>query len=129
MKIKAYRPLHRQDVPQTPQWADRILEPVHAQLKDLTRLGQGQVSPDNRNDEIRTVRVKHNATGTGTPYTDITLKTLRGKPIGVTIIDSVATSYPRWRHQVLDLKKIRLWVQFSTDPGAEVNATVLVHGG
>jgi hypothetical protein len=124
MKIGKFTAVNRTDVPQAPEWTDKLLKPFNTALKELNTLGQKQISfTDNCNTEPRELRVKHE-----TPY-ELTLNVLKGKPLGAMVLWTSVNDYlPRLKFEIQDEKKVKVTFKFDSAPSGEVDVKILIIG-
>ena len=124
MQIAKFKPFSRSDVPQAPEWMDEVFKKLNGILKEHTTALQGQLAlGENQNAEIRVLQVRD-----GVPQ-DVTLQTLRGRPVGATLLywDQPVTAFPV-RMVIIDVNKVRVTVDFATDPEVAVNVTIVFWG-
>jgi len=135
MKLDAYKPLHRDGVPleepaegdnpigDIPEWHDQMLEPTHKQIMNLTRMAQGLITfGENINAEIRRLSMFHNV-----PI-EVTLSSMKGNPLGIIPVYWDVEQFASFRPKIIDLKTVRLTVNFDSDPGRAVDVIVIILG-
>ena len=126
MKVPIYRPPQREEIPTLPkglEWTDQLLAARDKALKEHTRALQSRLSfEDNFNAEVRELSLKDDT------EVDVHLKTLKGPPLGVLLIQSALYDYAHvaWEHA--DVDKITVKVKWDSSPTGFVDVTLLILG-
>jgi len=122
MKIKSFKAVTRQLVPDAPEWVERLLEPINKQIKELTDILSKRASLADQIDcDVRTFEVIHNSPA------ELVLN-VQSRVVGFTIIDS-GNLRAQGSMNIIDSKKVTLTVNFATDPGKKMPVTVVFWGG
>ena len=120
MKIGNFRRLSRADFPDAPDILWRMLESFQDQIELLTSALQGHLTfEDNFNVEIKDLDLEDNTTVT------FKLNHLKGKPIGVILLDRGIYDYSVVALEILDEKTARAKIAF-TDEAPTDTTTIRV---
>lgn len=123
MIVPKFKPVSRQNVPQAPEWVEKITDPIVDQIKDLTRAAQNQLSfYDNMNAEVREFSVSQDE------WTTIQLNVLRGSPIGVYLLWTELDDYCKFKWKRIDIKRVSIKVYFDSAPATETKIRIVVMG-
>ena len=130
MKVKEFKPANKSDVPEMPEWMERVLKPIVDQVGHITEVLGGRLVPgENTQEETRTVVVR-----SGEPV-EITLLA-KWKATGVSVLTIDPQAYflpPKW--ETLDLGKVRVTIAlsstptgFSSPPSGDFSVTLRIQG-
>jgi len=123
MKVDAFRRLQQGDYQDAQPWWFRALDPINKQFEKLTNaMRKGLDFGSNFNGQVKTLELAHDTS------TEIKVD-VRGKPLGVLILGTNSTDYARVAWEIVDAEKVAVKVKWDTDPGALVEATLLIIGG
>lgn len=118
MNIGTFRAASKAEVPESPDWLDKILKPIYAYLSQLSILAQGNISlEDNLLCEVRQLVVNHKVPA------QVSLKTMKAKPLGVMRLFEDVNDDAWMQARIIDEKTVEVTFRFDSQD----TATVTVH--
>lgn len=133
MKVPSYKPVSRINVPDAPEWLDKLRDTDIAQTKKISQALQNQLGlEDNLNAEVITTEVTHNV------WTSVAINKVRGKPwkVELAFVDvpkGVDLNWLPLRWIPEDQKRVAIKLSFYVagfvaDPGYAIPVTIEVWG-
>lgn len=130
MNIGTFRAASKAEVPESPDWLDKILKPIYAYLSQLSILAQGNISlEDNLLCEVRQLVVNHKVPA------QVSLKTMKAKPLGVMRLFEDVNDDAWMQARIIDEKTVEVTFRFDSQDTATatvhppVTVRVVVFGG
>ncbi len=126
MKIQQWKRITKTDIPDLPDWAKKIVDPVNRQLEVITTALQAHLTfGDNFAEPPRTLELKHDT------VTPIRLKNLKRNPVGVVVLATSFNEYWRmtWEMNATEPLTVDVRIKWDTVPSADPEVTLLFLGG
>jgi hypothetical protein len=124
MKLPDFTPPNSVDHPGLPEVAYNAMQVLSDQVEQLTIALQKNISPeDNENSETRALALEHNK-----EY-EISLQEIKGRPTEVRVLDQDLFEMPLLSWEVVDADKIKVKVNWLSQPTGAVPVSLLIRGG
>lgn len=121
--VPLFKPSNRGEIPEAPEWLERWMAPYDRQIKALTDVLAGGITPTHEAAEVKVVPVRHGVS------IDVSSTKVKGKPSGVQVIAS-ENPIKSWSGVGIDQGTVRLTVNFDTPvPAGDVDVTIKILGG